>query len=340
MRSKLRTGGRTRLGVLTLLGALLFAGCADGGQADDEAASMEAAAGAFPVTIESRWGSQTIDSEPARVVTLDNQATDAALALGVVPVGIPLVTFVPGGMQAWTQEALRGKEQPEQMDMDQGIPFEKVAALEPDVILGTNAWQLDEQPAYETISRIAPTVHFTDFSLGDSWQVTTRRIGRALGRAAEAEALVSDLEAELAEVRRRTPELEGRTVNMFNADPGGLYAISSPDDYSMQFLALLGLRLSPEVDQLRDEFPSRAPISEERYDVLESDLLVGTSVSQEALEALDASAVFGAMDVVRDGRYLPLDIGAATSMAYPSVLSIRWALDNVIPSMEAAIRKL
>ena len=333
-------GRRVRTSVMALAAVLtcLALGACGGdddtsGQPTTTASSEQAA---YPVTIRSRHGSATIDEPPRRVVTLDNQATDDALALGVLPVGIVKVTYVPGDMQTWTKAALRGR-QPQLIDTTDGIPYERVAALRPDLILATNAFELENKGAYNRLSRIAPTVHFTRSSLSDSWQEVMQRIGQALGRQARAEELVAEAEGELADVRERTPELVGKTVNFFNADPSGLYTINDSKDYSIRFLEGLGLRLSPNVAKLKGE-GGRVAVSAERYDILESDLLIGTSVVPKALAALRRDKLFNSMKAVREGRYVPLDIGPATAMVFPSVPSVRYAVAEVVPKLERAIK--
>jgi iron complex transport system substrate-binding protein len=330
------TAATRRVLALAALGVcLVFAACGDNGDGDAAPASTDGQS-AYPVTIRSKHGSATITQRPARVVTLDNQATDDALALGVTPVAIPKVTYVPGDMQVWTKQALSGK-QPRLINIDNGIPYEQVAALRPDLILATNTFPLEEKSVYDRVRRIAPTVHFAKGSLGDTWQDVMRRVGQSLGQEDRATELIDGAERDLAAVRERTPEFEGKTVNFFNADPSGLYAINESSDYSMRFLAGLGLRLSPRLAALKGD-GGRAGVSAERYGVLDSDLLIGTSTVPKALAKLERSTLFKRIAAVRDGRYASLGIGPATSMAFPSLLSVRYATKDVVPKLEAAIK--
>jgi len=334
------SSGRGRCGarvaahaVAALLACLVIAACGD----DDDGGGGAAAAGSqdtgFPVTIRSKHGSATIDEQPRRVVTLDNQAADDALALGVVPVATVKVTYVPGDMQEWTKAALSGKTMPQLINADSGIPYERIAALRPDVILATNTYQLEDKGVYERLRRIAPTVHFAEGSGVDTWQDVTYRVGRALGQEDRARDFVAVAERDLAAARKRTPGFEGKTVNFFNADPSGLYTINAEQDYAIRFLADLGLKLSPRVAALKGE-GGRAQISAERYDVLDSDLLIGTSTSPKALAALERDKLFNRMDAVREDRYVPLGIGPATAMAFPSLLSVRYATTQLVPKLE------
>jgi len=69
-------------------------------------------------------------------VTLDNQATDDALTLGVTPVGIAKISFVEGGVQEWTKAELRGKTPP-LLDVDTALPYERSPRCAP-----TSSWRL------------------------------------------------------------------------------------------------------------------------------------------------------------------------------------------------------
>ena len=102
---------------------------------DDPAGS----GGAFPATVTTALGEVEIPEEPQRVVTLDFPSTDAALALGIVPVGIAKVSYVDGDIQEWTEAALDGAE-PEMFDVEVETPVEQIAALDPDLILGAGSY--------------------------------------------------------------------------------------------------------------------------------------------------------------------------------------------------------
>ncbi|MGE4426638.1 MAG: iron-siderophore ABC transporter substrate-binding protein [Solirubrobacteraceae bacterium] len=329
-----------RLLLLTSLLATLvlaLAACGDDDDGDGPAATTSTGGeAAFPVTVRSKFGSQTIERAPTRVVTLDNQATDDALALGVTPVGIAETTFVEGGVQEWTKAALGGKRPP-LINADSELPFERIASMRPDLILAPHTYLLDKK-AYERLRRIAPTVHFTDGPQEDDWQQTTLRIGQALGKPERAKELVAEAEQGLAAAKERTPELDGATVNIFNAVAAGVYTINNPEDYSLRLLGQLGLHLPDAVRTVEGAEYGRAKISAERYDLLDSDLLIGTSgESPEVLEKLSQDKLFSRLDVVREGRYVPHPIGQGTALAFPSVLSVPFATRTVIPILEKAL---
>jgi iron complex transport system substrate-binding protein len=115
-----------------------------------------AGVGAYPVTIEHKYGSTEITAEPQRIVLVGLNEQDALLALGKVPVATSNFLDVDGGIFPWAEAALGGAPKPVLLDQTDGIPYEKVAELTPDLIVGLYSGLTDEQ--YATLSKIAPVV--------------------------------------------------------------------------------------------------------------------------------------------------------------------------------------
>ncbi|MBB4660787.1 iron-siderophore ABC transporter substrate-binding protein [Conexibacter arvalis] len=331
----------TRIPLLALVAALLvtLAGCGSdddsgGNAATTTAATSTATAGAFPVTIENALGTVEIEQAPERVVALDFPSADAALALGVRPVAIARVDYADDGIQPWTKEALGG-ERPKLLTTSTGYPVEQVAAERPDLILATNAYGIGD--VYDELRQIAPVVTFETGEGEDSWQQSTERIGRALGRAQEAADLIAETERQVADARRANPDFEGKEIAFFNAVDRTAWAINRHEDFSIKFLADLGFVLSPQIARLRGT-EGRAQISAERYELLDADVVIGTSPSPAELRALAANPLFERLPAVRAGRYVELPLSPATSMAFPSALSVQYGLREIVPLLEQAAR--
>jgi iron complex transport system substrate-binding protein len=323
-----------------LAGALLLAACGD----DDSTVSTESNArgSGFPVTVEQKLGPVTIEKAPRRVVALDYPSADAALALGVTPVGMYEVTYVEGGIQSWTKDALKGAR-PELINTDKGFPFEKIAALRPDVILATNTYPLIAD-AWDKLNAIAPVVGHVGTPGKDPWQVGVRQVGQALGREQQADALIAKTEGRIRKVREEHPEFAGKRLSFFNFVPGdGLYVIDKDSDASMKFLIGLGFGGVPDsVGKLggRNGLKSvdgRAKVSPERYDVIDADVVLGTSADPSAIAGLRKDRLFSRVDAVVRGSFVGFGIGPATAMAFPSVLSVPYALDELTPKLAAAV---
>jgi len=133
--SRTRAARPAALAVAAVLVATTLAAC--GSDADEQAGgSAGTATAGFPVTLKNTFGETTITKKPERIVTLGWNAQDVVYALGETPVGMPKVTYGPtaAGVTAWDA----GRFDPakaELLDTSDKVPFEKIAALKPDVIL-------------------------------------------------------------------------------------------------------------------------------------------------------------------------------------------------------------
>jgi iron complex transport system substrate-binding protein len=321
--------------ILTVLSGSVLAACGD--ERPAEAPSSETLPAGFPVTIDQKLGEVTVEDRPTRVVALDFPSADASIALGVVPVGMYEVSYVEGGVQQWTKDALRG-EQPELINTDQGFPFETIARLRPDVILATNTYPLIAD-SWDKLNAIAPVVGHVEAPGVDTWQQGVRQVGKALGRQQEAERLVTQTEAAVTEVRETRLEFTGKTVSLFNYGADfGLYVINDEADFSIKFLKELGFAgLTDAIAGLEGQ-DGRAVISPERYPLIDADVIVGTSSNNRTeLDQLASHEVFARVPAVARGAFVPLEIGPATSMSFPSVLSVPYAVDKLVPELARAV---
>ncbi len=326
---------------IALAAALLLGACGDddtsssSGSEDDAPAASE---DAFPVTIEHKFGSTTVDEQPERIVTVGLTEQDALLALGVVPVGTTeWFGEHPGAVWPWAQDELEalGGETPEVVGDATAVNFEKVAAQQPDLILALYAGLTDAD--YEKLAQIAPTVAQTDeyVDYGTPWDEATRTVGRAIGKADEADALVEDIEADFAAASEAHPEFSGRSA--LTATPfEGIY-VYGPQDPRGRFLADLGFALPEELTEIAGE-DFGGDLSEERVDLLDVDAIVWLDVPEGDAAAL--SAVYANLRVHTEGREVHLDsfntaLGGATSFVSP--LSLPFLLEGLVPRLALAV---
>lgn len=289
-------------------------------------------------SIRHRFGTTDLPADPQRVVCVGLVEQDALLALGVVPVGTTeWFGGHPGAVHPWASAALGAAAPPEVLPIADGIPFEQVAALDPDLILGVYSGLVQED--YDRLSRIAPTVAQPADSVdyGVPWQELTRTVGVAVGRADRAERLVADVEARFADARRAHPEFDGATAVVANYDAGTLYAFAGQDPRG-RLLAALGFTTPGAVDEIAGG-SYYAELSLERVDLLDTDVLVWQVASEEQRAEIDAEPLYARLPVATEGRAVHvLDdtaLGAATS--FQSVLSLPPLLDELVPLLAAAI---
>jgi iron complex transport system substrate-binding protein len=266
--------------------------------------------------------------------------TDAAVALGTVPLATPDISlFIPGSISPWVLEKLAGQQPPAILANVDGLPFERIAGLRPDLILATDDRALDED--YVHLSAIAPTLSSRDGYNKDVWQVTTSRIGQLLGRADAAAALVAQVEGAIAAARADNPGFAGRTftIGPVTAD-GQVNTINSTTDASVVFMAQLGLKLSPRVTALpTSSIPGRAVISAEQLSQIDADVMLLTFNTPQARERLEGDTLFQRIPAVQRGSYVPLELPTAIAIGFPSALSIPYALRQSVPAIATALTR-
>ena len=199
--------------------ALTLSACSTGpASSAGDASASSSSSSQFPVTIEHVYGETTIEKQPTRVATVSWVNDDVAIALGVVPVGVPKNEWGGNeqGSTPWKDAALEelgagfgSDKAPVQYSEADGINFTEIAKLTPDVILAAYSGLTEED--YKKLSEIAPVVAHPELAYGTSWQDSTSIIGKALGKDAEAAKLVSDTEATIKEKVAEYPQITGKS---------------------------------------------------------------------------------------------------------------------------------
>lgn len=303
-----------------------------------DALGGETAASAFPVTVQHKFGSTTIPEAPERVIALGYNEQDAILALGVRPIAVRYwFGDEPHAVFPWARDEL-GDAEPEVLNMPFGeLDFEKIAALQPDLISAVYAGITEEE--YETLSRIAPTVaqsgDYIDF--GMPWQEATILIGRALGRAEQAEELVAQVEALFEAARQAHPEWQGKTV-VVGAPQGDQFAFMASGDARARVFTSLGFRVPEEFDEIAgDQF--WGTVSLERADLLDQDLLVFHQMQwvEGGREAIQSDPLLSRLDAMEEGRVLFIEGEMDDALQFGTVLSLPFLLDDLLSRLEVAL---
>ncbi|MFE4637313.1 iron-siderophore ABC transporter substrate-binding protein [Streptomyces sp. NPDC056773] len=319
--------------------ALALTACGGGTEKKAEStpsAGTNAKSAAFPVTVEHKYGSTTIDKAPTKVVTLGLSDQDAVLALGVKPVGsVDWFKEAPFGKWAWAKDKW-GSTPPQVVGERDEYNVEKIAALKPDLIIAQYSGMKQEQ--YDVLSKIAKVVAqpkgHEDYQA--PWQDMTKQIGKSLGKTEETDKLIADIDARFKAVRDKHPEWKGKTVAVGEPYEPGKFSAFSPKDPKVIFLAEMGFTTS-EAYRTALGKENIADLSVERLDVMEADrtIWLGTPDTEAAMKA---DPLYQKTKVNQEKRdlFLPYDspdIGAALS--FNTVLSIPYAIDQVVPLLEA-----
>jgi len=326
--------------------ALLVSACSSSGSSSSAtsssaASSAEAAASgssaadasAFPVEIDSAFGTATIEAAPQKVAVIGFTEGDTVLAAGTVPVSFFEFAF-PGEIGGpWATELLDGQT-PALLKGELNV--EQIAALQPDLIIGIN--QALTQQQYDQFSTIAPTLarpaEYTDYGVPP--EVQAEMIGEALGKSAEIAELSADVEDQVAQAAADHPEFEGKTVSVVWPSAGGDWFAWSTTDPRVQLMESLGLVQSPDIEALGTDAFFHT-VSAENTEQIDADVIVILDVDK-VKATVEASPVFNSLDAVKNGQVVwvtdPNVIGA---LSYGSVLSLPYAIAAIVPALAETI---
>lgn len=334
MRSILRP-----LALLVALPLLALTACS-GNDTKDVAATPQAGteAGAFPVTIKNKYGDTVIKAAPQRIVVVGLVEQDALLALGVTPVATTeWFGNKPGALFPWAKAKLGSNAEPQVLSDKDGIQFEKVAALQPDLIIGLYAGITADD--YKKLTAIAPTVAqlpgAPDYGVG--WQDLTRTVGKAVGKPHQADELVKGIEDRFAKVRAEHPEFKGKTALMTSAYQG--YFIYGRQDPRSRLLTDLGFSWPAGVDKvIGDKFG--ASVSGEKVSLLEVGTLVWFA-EKGGVAKLKNDPLLKNLAVSKQGRQVYIeenyDDPLYGAVSFVSILSLPTVLDQLVPKLAAAV---
>lgn len=172
---------------------------ADSSVKDSSVADVSAtAASAEQREITHVMGEITLPATPQRIIVLEWAYVEAVLAVGVQPVGVADIE----GYHSWVKIPVA--LDPAVMDVGtrQAPNLELIATLQPDLIIATSFRVGD---SYDELSAIAPTLVFdnypTDVSHYENMRRTFSTIADIIGRQAEGEAVLAEMEAKFATAR-------------------------------------------------------------------------------------------------------------------------------------------
>lgn len=321
-----------------LAAALMLTACGDSSASDGEPSTPESGAvGTFPVTVPHKYGETVVPEAPERVVSVGLTEQDVLLQLGVVPVAVTeWYGEQPQATWPWAHDLLEGAE-PEVLSTSNGLEFEKIAALEPDLIVGTNAGMTEKD--YDLLSAIAPTITSVEGSLDyfSPWQDQVLQIARGLGREADGQALVDETESAYAEVAAEHPEWAELTATFSQGGPydGQLYVY--PAGLNTDFLTELGFTMTPGLEEYAPDAGSQAIISAENVDLLEADVIVWATESAEQFDELQRFGTVDTLPAVAEGRSVYTDETLAGAIYFLTPLSLEYVLERLTPLLEQAV---
>ena len=276
-----------------LLFLLVLAGCAEPSAPTQAPASENQSTETRLIT--HAMGETEVPVAPQRVIVLDSGELDAALALGVKPVGA--VTFFEGDkFMSYLADQLEGVQT---VGTVAEPNLEAIAALKPDLILSSKNRHDD---IYAQLSAIAPTV-FAE-TVGYVWRENFLLFAQALGKEDEAQQVIANYEARLRDFKARMGERLATEVSVIRVMQDGVRIIQR-NMYIGVVLADAGLARPPAQD-VDDRFQL---VSFEQIPEMGGDVIFVSYYGQDdaALQKLLAQPLWQANETVAAGHAYPVN---------------------------------
>ncbi|MBG9911890.1 ABC transporter substrate-binding protein [Bacillus xiamenensis] len=169
-------------------------------------------------TVESAIGSTEIKGSPKRVVTLYQGATDAAVAMGIKPVGV-----VESWLETPTYKYLRDDLKGVKIVGQETQPnLEEIEKLKPDLIIAS---KVRHEQIFDQLKEIAPTVATeTVFTFKD----TVKLMGEALNKQDKSKELLTKWDDRVADFKEKAKKnIKNWPMNVavvnFRADHARIY---------------------------------------------------------------------------------------------------------------------
>ena len=221
--------------------------------------------------IKHAMGTTKVKESPQRIVVLTNEATDHLLALGIKPVG---------AVQSWW-----GDPYFEYLQRDlQNVPvvgdelqpsLEKIAALKPDLIIGS---KVRHQNIYPQLSQIAPTV-FSE-TLGADWKENFGLYAKAADKEEKAQQLIAEWDRRIADFRSQMGDKLNKEVSIVRFLPGQA-RIYHRDNFAGKILTEIGFKRPPS--QQQDKFADE--ITLENISQMDGDIIFYMTFDPQSSES-------------------------------------------------------
>lgn len=164
--------------------------------------------------------------------------------------------------------------------------------------------------------------------MSDDWREATTVAGDILGRSDDAKSLIEDAEQAFTDAKENHPALDGATGAFGQISEQGLAMVTGDADPANVFLTDLGIVI-PEEIKAASLNGSRAFISEENTDLLNTDLLYMWSVGVEAKDVPTTVKGWDQLTPVKNGTAFLADTDAAMAISNPTILSVVWELEQL-----------
>lgn len=285
------------IGALFLVMVLFLSACGTTEEVDDSIG--EATPSTIPIA--HAMGTTDVPEHPTRIVTLTNEATEAVLSMGITPVG---ATQGFSG-DPWYNHLSDALKDTENVGTESEVNLETIAALKPDLIIGT---KMRQEKVYDQLSAIAPTV-MSETLRGD-WKENFALYAQAINKVDEGNTVLNDYNTRVADISEKLGDQKNQEISMVRFMPGDV-RIYHQDTFSGVILNELGFKRPG--DQNNDDFAERN-VSKERIPAMDGDIIfyftyspVGDDSATELENEYLNDPLFQNLEAAKNGQVYKVD---------------------------------
>ncbi len=268
--------------LLSLVTAVIAIACADPSVTIDESRSDNAK---NCRVVEHDLGQAEICGDPQKIVVLSVNALDLLLSLNEQPSGFATRFNVYRGEVFDNPDRQipylgdRVTTQPANLGQSDAPSLEKMASIDPDLILGEAGQNANN---YDLLSQIAPTILWKARTTEGQWQENLRDIAKAIGEEEKAQIaidryqnLVAEARSDFAEVASKHPQILLLGTDRIEEN---IHAIS-PNSYLGNLLTDIGFEVIPKPS---DNIQPSLPVSVETLPKLDdADIIIVLSYNSD-----------------------------------------------------------
>jgi iron complex transport system substrate-binding protein len=293
-----------------------------------------------PVTIQHRFGQTTIPAPPRRVVSAGFTEQDDLLAVGVVPIAVTKWWGdEPFEVWPWAQSKL-GSAQPEVLSIyDDGFQFDRIAALQPDLIVAINAGV--DQDSYNRLSAIAPTIPQSgDAPFFEPWKTQATTIGQATLQSDKMQSLITQADNRFSSVAKANPQFRGKNALLLQGTLFQDQVAATLPGWRTDFLTQMGFRIPDSVNAFTiDEHRAFIPRDQIVPVLNTADVLIWTTESDADEAGLRADPAFQQLNATAQNRNVFTGKEVAGAIAFSSPLSLPVVANQLPPMFNAALNR-
>ncbi|MFV0494583.1 ABC transporter substrate-binding protein [Mycobacterium sp.] len=280
------------------------------------------------VTVTHLFGNTVITGPPERVVSAGYTEQDDLLAVGVVPIAVTnWFGDEPFAIWPWAQTKL-GTAQPEVLSLDNGIQVGRIAKLEPDLIVATNAG-LDID-TYHRLSAIAPTIAQSGAdAFFEPWKDQATAIGQAVFATEQMKSLIADVDAEFAAIEEQNPHWRGKSVLLMRGRLWQDTIVATAAGWQTDFLNQMGLEICDAIKPYVTGQHATIPRGHIKAVLDSADVVIWATESPEEQQAILADPEVAATQATARRRHIFTPKTLAGAIAFASPLSYPVVADNL-----------